>query len=71
MAKAKKEEPKRKSTIGFNPLTQIEALPGKGKRSARFKDEAVQDDIKEVLLRRRKPKAEEGTLTKWIKGLFG
>ena len=71
MAKRKKPEPKRKSTIGSNPLEQIQALPGKGKRPARFKDDAVQTDIKEVLLRRPKAKSEEGSLSKWIKGLFG
>lgn len=73
MAKQKKSEPKRRSTIGFNPLERIEALPGKGKsrRPARFKDEGVQTEIKEVLLQRRKRKAQDGTISKWIKGLFG
>jgi len=74
MPKRKKLESKRKSTIGLNPLEQIHSLPGKGKRAARFKDEGVQTDIKEVLLRRPKSKRDEGTLSKWIKsvqGLFG
>ncbi len=74
MAKQKRSLPKRKSTIGFNPLEQIETLPGKGKKPARFKDEAVQTEIKEVLLKRKKPKQDEGTISKWIKsvqGLFG
>jgi len=74
MSKRKKQQPKRKSTIGSNPLEQIHSLPGKGKRAARFKDEAIQTEIKEVLLRRPKSKREEGTITKWIRsvqGLFG
>ena len=70
MAKKKASERRRKTTIGVNPLDQLEQVPGKGRKKARFKDASPQSEIKEVLLKPRRSK-QEGALSKLIKSVLG
>jgi hypothetical protein len=69
MAKRKKTpEPRRRTTIGRNPLDRLEDARRRGKGPVRFKDDGAQGEIKDVLLKRR---AKEGVLSKLIKSVFG
>ena len=70
MRKQKKTPPpSRKSTIGYNPLDQLEQIPTKGRKKTKFKDASAQDDIKDVLLK--KPKQKSGPISKWFKSVLG
>lgn len=60
---------RRKSTIGANPLDQLETVPGKKNKRARFKDDSAQTEIKNVLLKRSRPK--QGVLSRWFKSVLG
>ena len=70
MRKQKKTpQPHRKSTIGYNPLDQLEQISGKGKKKTKFKDASAQDEIKDVLLKKRTQKM--GPVSKWLKSVLG
>ena len=71
MAKQKKKAQRNyRSTIGINPLDQLEQIPTRGKRKAKFKDASAQSEIKDVLLKR--PQSQKsGTITKWLKSVLG
>ena len=63
-------ESQRKSTIGFNPLDRLDQIPGKGKKKARFKEATPQSEIREFILKKRRP-PKEGMITKWVKSVLG
>jgi hypothetical protein len=67
MGKQKKPSP-RKSTIGSNPLDQIEMIRGRNGKKAKFKDETPQAEIKQVLLKKRP--AQEGSVSRWFKSVL-
>jgi hypothetical protein len=62
-------KPHHKSTIGSNPLDQLELVPGKNRKKAKFKDESPQLEIKQILLQKQRPKG--SSLSRWFKSVLG
>ena len=65
-----KKTPGRKSTIGNNPLDQLELVKGKNWKKPKLKDARTQEEIKQILLKKQRPKKIKTGISGWFKSIL-